>query len=317
VALLVFPPNPINGQYYPVIPVTGQYQYQWSSPDTTWRLLGAATGVVPGTYCTSPTAASRFTVDAVGRITFAECVEFGSTFVKTNNTSAYNNYIWPNIDGTPGQVLATDGTGGLSWITQSGGGGGGGSVTFVGAGTGLSVLGGGGSITTTGTLLLDPATTGSLGGVIPDGTSITVSPAGVISAVVAAANGLGLDVDGGFVKVSIPAVSPSPSVGTGQFQAMPGSLYWDDTLGELFIYYDDGTTAQWVSTTGGASPPPAGYGLTVESAAYKISIPSLPNPPIVSASAPDATAGSVYYDTVLGSLFYYYDDGVSSQWVQV
>jgi hypothetical protein len=75
-----------------------------------------------------------------------------------------------------GYVVTAGGSGG------GGGGGGGGSVTSVGTGVGLT----GGTITTTGTISLVPATTAALGGVIPDGTTITVSPSGVISAVGAA-----------------------------------------------------------------------------------------------------------------------------------
>ncbi len=284
-ALLIFPSNPLNGQLFPVSPVAGQNQYQWDSADVTWRLLGAATGVTPGDYCSTVGSVPRFTVDAQGRITTSQCVDLNSHFVKTNNISAYNSYVWPNTDGSAGQVLATNGVGDLTWITTGGGGGGGGSVTFVGVSNGIGVVGGGASITTTGTLEFK--------------------------------NGLGLSVNGSFVKVSIPTVSPAPSTGIGQLQAMPGSLYWDSTLGELFIYYDDGTTAQWISTTGGSSPPPAGYGLVVESTAFKIAIPAFPNPPTVSVAAADATTGSMYYDTALGALFYYYFDGVSSQWVQV
>jgi hypothetical protein len=313
VALLSFPSAPLNGQLYPINPLVDQYQYKWSAADLTWRLLGAATGVTPGVYCAGNTFAPKITVDALGRITFAECVEL-TGFVKTNNTSAYNSYIWPNVDGTAGQVLATDGAGGLAWVTVSGGGGGPGTVTFVGAGTGLSVVGGG-AITTAGTIRLNPATTLTLGGVRPDGTTITISPAGVISAS-ATPPGLGLTVSGGFTKVAVPIALTPPVAGTGQLQAVPGSLYWDSALGELFIYYDDGVTAQWISTTGGA-PPAAGYGIKLESFAYKSSIPSFTNPPTVSTAPGDATDGSLYYDTDLGVLFYLYNDGVSRQWVQV
>ena len=69
----------------------------------------------------------------------------------------------------------------VSGLTGGGGGGGGGgtgTVTSVATGTGLI----GGPITTTGTISLRPATISTLGGVIPDGTTITVSPTGVISA---------------------------------------------------------------------------------------------------------------------------------------
>jgi len=313
VALLVFPPNPVNGQLYPTNPIAGQYQYEWAAADVTWRLLGAATGVTPGTYCPSSTSVARFTVDAVGRITAVQCVEL--EFVKLNNPGAYNGYQWPNADGTPGDVLVTDGTGGLSWIPQSGGGGGGG-VSFVGAGIGLSTVSGL-PITTTGTINLDPATPTSIGGVIPDGTTITIDAAGVISAAVSPV-GLGLTINGGFSKVAISTQSPGPLPGAGQLEAVPGSLYWDDVLGELFIYYDDGVNAQWVSTTGSGAPLPApGFGITLQSGVYKTSVPALNFPPTISAAPTDATDGSLYYDTFSGVMFYRYNDGVSSQWVQV
>lgn len=238
-ALLVFPPNPANGQLYPVNPVVNQYQYQWEQSTTTWRLLGAATGVTPGTYCAENTKAARFTVDAVGRITFAECVELDG-FVKTNNISAYNGYQWPNADGGPGQVLVTDGSGGLSWLTITSGGSLG-SVSFVGTGTGLS----GGPITGVGTINLNPATTTTLGGVIPDGTTITVSPSGAISAA-ASPVGLGLVVDTGYVKLSIPASFSSPTMGSAPNEAVDGSLYYDGSVGALFYRYNDGVSSQWV-----------------------------------------------------------------------
>jgi len=70
VALLTFPSSPINGQLFPVAPLPDQYQYKWSSADITWRLLGAATTVVPGCYGDGANVAT-FCVDAQGRLTFA------------------------------------------------------------------------------------------------------------------------------------------------------------------------------------------------------------------------------------------------------
>ena len=57
--------------------------------------------------------------------------------------------------------------------------GAGGTVTSIATGTGLT----GGPITGSGTISLAPATTTTLGGVIADGTSILISPTGIISAV--------------------------------------------------------------------------------------------------------------------------------------
>jgi len=114
VALLSFPASPVNGQLYPVAPVVGQNQYQWEAVSNTWRLVGAATSVAAGTYG-DVNNVPQFTVDVSGRLTFAVNVPLGATYVKTNNTSAYNSYIWPNSDGTPTSFLSTDGAGNLVW----------------------------------------------------------------------------------------------------------------------------------------------------------------------------------------------------------
>ena len=73
-ALLSFPPAPLNGELYPVVPVPGQNQYEWSSTDQVWRLLGTATAVVPGTYGTS-TKVGQFQVNTAGQIVFAQNVD--------------------------------------------------------------------------------------------------------------------------------------------------------------------------------------------------------------------------------------------------
>ena len=79
-ALLSFPPAPINGEVYPVAPVAGQNQYEWSSTQQTWRLLGTATGVVPGTYGDS-THVGRFQVNTAGQIVLAQniAIELATT----------------------------------------------------------------------------------------------------------------------------------------------------------------------------------------------------------------------------------------------
>lgn len=77
-ALLSFPPSPVNGQLYPTSPAIGQSQYQWDSTNQTWVLLGSATGVVADTYGDSFNV-GQFTVDATGRITFAQNVPIASS----------------------------------------------------------------------------------------------------------------------------------------------------------------------------------------------------------------------------------------------
>jgi hypothetical protein len=61
--------------------------------------------------------------------------------------------------------------------------------------------------------------------------------------------GLGVALNGGFVKVSIPVATTPPTAGTTVNQAMDGSLYWDSNLSALFIRYNDGVTTQWVQAT--------------------------------------------------------------------
>jgi len=84
----------------------------------------------------------------------------------------------------------------------------------------------GGPISTSGTISLKVATTGALGGVIPDGTTITVSGAGLIS-----------------VSSTIPKiVSPPPGS-----SASPGNL-GEIAFGAGFFYWYDGT--QWLQAAG-------------------------------------------------------------------
>ena len=69
-ALLNCPSSPVNGQLYPGAPLLGQSQYQYEAATQTWRLLGAATGVLPGTYGDAANV-GQFTVDTQGRLTSA------------------------------------------------------------------------------------------------------------------------------------------------------------------------------------------------------------------------------------------------------
>jgi len=101
----------------------------------------------------------------------------------------------------------------ISGMTGGGGGGGGGgtgTVTSVGTGTGLI----GGPVTTTGTISLRPATNSTLGGVIPDNTTITVSPTGVISVVGSGAGNLQTVTDNGNVTTRSITVGGLASTGT-------------------------------------------------------------------------------------------------------
>jgi len=68
-----------------------------------------------------------------------------------------------------------------------------------------------------------------------------------------------------------------------------GQLWWDSDNGNLYIYYNDGSGAQWVAANGPqvfvGTAPPAGY------------------------------QGQLWLDSTEGKTYIYYDDGTSAQWI--
>lgn len=62
--------------------------------------------------------------------------------------------------------------------------------------------------------------------------------------------GLGLNVTGTLVKVSIDTADTPPTAGALIGEAIDGSMYWDNEYGAFFIRYNDGNNTQWVQTTG-------------------------------------------------------------------
>lgn len=91
-------------------------------------------------------------------------------------------------------------------------------------------------------------------------------------------------------------INPTPPPG----QHVAGTLWFDDSVGELFIWYDDGTTQQWVSTNaiGSQSNPVADAKVFIG-----------PTPP------PVAEVGKLWFDDVSATMFVRYDDGTSAEWV--
>ena len=61
------------------------------------------------------TAGVGVTIDANGALSINGNDPAFNGFVKTNNSTAYNNYIWPSVDGAAGTQLQTDGAGNLTW----------------------------------------------------------------------------------------------------------------------------------------------------------------------------------------------------------
>ena len=94
-----------------------------------------------------------------------------------------------------------------------------------------------------------------------------------------------LESGGGSMTTSATAPS-SPS---------DGDMWYDTSTGRTYVYYDDGSSQQWVE-----------FGATPDAGIMHVSsgAPSSPN------------AGDMWYDTDDGTTSLYYDDGSSQQWVQ-
>lgn len=86
---------------------------------------------------------------------------------------------------------------------------------------------------------------------------------------------------GGGGSIEISATAPS--------SPQDGDLWWDSDNGNLYIYYDDGTSSQWVAANG----------------------PQV----FVGTAAPAGYQGQLWFDSTQGKTYIYYDDGTSAQWV--
>jgi hypothetical protein len=86
---------------------------------------------------------------------------------------------------------------------------------------------------------------------------------------------------GGGGSIEISATAPSSPA--------QGDLWWDSDNGNLYIYYDDGNSQQWVAANG----------------------PQV----FVGTTAPPGYQGQLWFDSTQGKTYIYYDDGTSAQWV--
>ena len=93
----------------------------------------------------------------------------------------------------------------------------------------------------------------------------------------------------------LAAVAPPVIISaTAPTSPIPGTLWWDSVGGQLYVWFNDGTSSQWViavNTGGGAS----------------ISVG--PSPPTSPAS------GALWWDAVGGQLYVWFIDANSAQWV--
>ena len=109
------------------------------------------------------------------------------------------------------------------------------------------------------------------------GAGVTATASGTISTI-------RIDASSARVKVSEnPPTSPAP---------VNGDLWWDTDIGELYVYYVDADSAQWVETSGGSET------VTISD-----------DPPS------GANSGDLWWESDTGRLKIYYNDGDSVQWI--
>ena len=86
------------------------------------------------------------------------------------------------------------------------------------------------------------------------------------------------------------SITVSPTAPTDPVPAS-GDLWWDSTNGEMYVYYNDGSSSQWVAAAG----------------------PSV----TVAATAPTGYEGQLWLDSTDGSMYVYYTDpgGANAQWI--
>lgn len=96
-------------------------------------------------------------------------------------------------------------------------------------------------------------------------------------------------IGGGGIAIESPVPPLNP---------IPGMLWFDPVSTQLFVWYDDGTSAQWVVAINAG-------GSGIQGAI------------IVSDTPPaNPTQGEAWFDSVSTRLFVWYEDPTSGQWVQ-
>ena len=118
----------------------------------------------------------------------------------------------------------------------------------------------------------------------------TVLAAGIVTAYKFYGDGSNITGISAIARVTVSQTAPSSPTA--------GDLWYHSTQARLFVYYNDGTSSQWVD----AAP----FNLEGSGAA-SVS---------VGATAPSGPSdGDLWYNSNYGRLFVYYKDGTSDQWV--
>jgi hypothetical protein len=100
----------------------------------------------------------------------------------------------------------------------------------------------------------------------------------------------------------VDMVSPVPSFivsETAPEGPISGDFWFDNVTGNIYVYYQDDDTAQWVQTAGPNIVAARADTLTISSTAPE-----------------QAQQGDIWYDNEEGITYIYYEDEDSSQWIQ-
>lgn len=262
-----------------------------------------------------------------------------NAFVKTNNPGAFNGLVWPGADGTPGQQLTTDGAGNLGWSDASG-------IPWtvkgqllVGTGVGTDTLLNAGVNTS---FLIANSTTASGLAYSNNVTSAALMPAGGtgLRPNPATAGQIRYNTDtqkfefaidpttweeiasadptvGSFVSQTVPttgspsAVIPAGTTADQQSAPLPLAGYTRFNTDTLSLEVFDG--AIW-APVGSLTE---GLGIDITGSVVKLEIPIQFGPPAAGTLPAEAIDGSLYWDDNLGTMFIRYNDGTSTQWVQI
>jgi hypothetical protein len=108
----------------------------------------------------------------------------------------------------------------------------------------------------------------------------------------------------GFPVVTVGPLTPAPPE--------VGELWFDTGSSTLKVYQTTTAPTGWTTTS--QAP---GLGLAISGSFVKVSIPIQFGPPATGVIAAGAIDGSMYWDNNLGEMFIRYNDGSSTQWVQI
>jgi hypothetical protein len=110
---------------------------------------------------------------------------------------------------------------------------------------------------------------------------------------VAASNG------GAFLPANWAQIGGSVGIGaTAPGNPQPGTLWWDANGGQLYVWYNDGDSSQWVIANN--------LGPTVTAAAVITIGDTPPVNPVI---------GALWFDSAGSQLYVWFGDGTSNQWV--